>query len=422
MSFFINQKRFLLFFIFFTPIIPMSISFYINETFPLITFQRVAILILLFFLFFSSLTAKKIILPSHSILFISFLFFAFISSIFSTYPGQSLKEFFSERVIGMFLIYFLVFNLVKDERFIEKSIDVILISGFIIAIFSIFEFLLKTNLFWNIKLIPEEKLYEVGFRGYHQIRAGMLRAQASFPHSIYLGSYLAFLFPICIAKNFNSKRKILWIIILLFYFVSIIMTGSRGALYSLFIIVMFTFWYKKKGIIFTIFSLVLIITVIIFLSREMRAIDYIYRVWLLKGSFYSFLDRPFLGSGFGSFAETVIVLDNVGRVIVTDPLTYFPKMLVENGAITFIFFVLLLYQILMKIKVGAKNYILLNEKKYACIMHFTCFGSILALLTSIYSQGVLNNSNTSIIFWAILALMMRLWLISKERINDEKGV
>jgi len=422
-----NFKKGLLIFLFLTPLIPMHISLYLGESVPLITFQRIGLIILILVWI-----TKYLVSENHKIekvpllgLFSLFLFLVFISSVLSTNSGVSLKEFFSERVIGILFIYFLVFQEIKSRVDIKRFLCILLISGFIVSALGIYEFYSGENLFFKMHLIPEQKLQALGF-GYYRIRAGFMRVQSTFSHPLGLAAYLVFLIPLAIALPFNSdlkNKRLLTALLLVTFTVCLFFTFSRGA-WLILIVILFILARKKKLLIWGV--LLLMVFLFVLFWGQIGWLSYsktIYRWWLWKGGLRAVIQHPLIGTGLNTFKQQVVVLTDTGGRTGTDPMVYLLNQLVENGIPAFTILIALFLSLILKIKKSFRTFLALNDPAFSQLSLSILGAFAGSLLLSSFSLGILNSSAGIIIFWATVAVSMRLWLISKseKKISIKQG-
>ncbi len=419
-----NFKRGLLIFLFLTPLIPMSISLYLGESVPLITFQRVGLVVLILVWIAKYLVSEKHKIEKVPLLGLLSLFLLLVSitSVFSVNFGTSMREFFSERVVGIPFIYFLVFQGIRSRVDIKRFLCVLLISGFIVSVLGIYEFYSGENPFSKIHLMPEQKLQALGF-GYYRTRAGFMRVQSTFSHPLGLAAYLVFLIPLAIALPFNSglkTKRFLTVLLLATFTISLFFTFSR-AVWLILIVILLILARKNKLLLL---GTLLVVLLFVLFWGQIGWLSYnriIYRSWLWKGGLRTMIQYPLLGTGLNTFKQQVVVLTDAGELTGTDPMVYFLNRLIENGILTFAILMALFLSLILKIKKASQTFLELKNPAYGRLSLSMLAAFVGSLLLSSFSLGILNSSAGIIIFWATVAVSMRLWLISKEeRINKRQ--
>ena len=203
------------FFIAFYPILP--------SYFRIAGFESGAVLSIVFsiiYIFITLIGKKTIRFTSLSIFFVvAGLVFSLESLVFGEYP-RLITYLFQKCLIPICLIDFFI----RDRRHITKSIDILLLVGFILSIFAIFESISKQSAFWflyngtSTDLTPDLQM-----RGY------FARAETTFGHSITYGIYCSVLsllafFMYC---KYEKKKYLLFYIML---GIGLLLTVSRAAI------------------------------------------------------------------------------------------------------------------------------------------------------------------------------------------------
>lgn len=242
------------------------------------------------------------------------LIFFLISIFWSVNPGMSfwgslerqlgwvsLANFF---LFSFFLALNLLFSKNKDRK-INKIILVASVSGFLVAVYAVLQFLGIDFLTWN------------------EPAAITKRAFSSLGQPNFLGSFLLLSLPLSvylIKKNNNVYLKALFSLFFLVQFLALIFSGSRGAWMGFLGGVLFFIFYlffKKNKKVFIIggISFVLLITSLflgsnIFSQRLQSSFNFskggvLARTSLWPASWNSFLERPW-GYGLENQREVLI--------------------------------------------------------------------------------------------------------------------
>ena len=237
-----------------------------------------------------------------------FLLAALLSTVFSLNPYISYYGEY-ERQIGflsylyVFFIYFFASQVLQDSRKIQAVLNVMEITGVLVAISAILQIL------------------GLGLFG---ITVASWRANATFGNAIFAGGFLIMVYPIALIECFKSDKKLLRAISPLVILAGIVVTQTRTAYVACFIetvivLLIYTGLFKAQKpdysklirnglIIFGAAALLIIFLVIIFpdnpfVKRILKITDIIQspRWYLWRDSFKAFWLHPFLGSGIGTF-------------------------------------------------------------------------------------------------------------------------
>jgi len=128
------------------------------------------------------------------------------------------------------LPYFLLSRSLNSERDIRRFILAFVLAGFAMALVATIE----ARLHWLIyKQIQGRLDITAGINAYSKMRAGMIRAPASFPESTALGTFLAlaFMASLTLRNHFSSRRN--WYVVLGVLLLGLISANSRGAFLGL---------------------------------------------------------------------------------------------------------------------------------------------------------------------------------------------
>jgi len=365
-------------------------------------------------------TQAKIEKPPLIFLLLGFIGLVLISSLLTANPKTVLKEFLSERIIGIIIVYFLIFQLVRDKETIIKVTRLLLISAFIIAFLGVIEELIQCNLFYEIGkyLVPADKLSRLGFDNFAAKRFGIFLVQSSFPISNGLAAYLVFILPIALSITFFIKKKSLAILMLfsiLILFLCLIFTASMGGYIGIGII-LFILW-KTKPIIKCSLLLLFVLTIIgwFYFTGTLVKERGFHRFWQLVAVTQTVSQHP-MGTGLNTFNEAVKVLPRPGEseLIPADGYAYSQQILVETGVLSFIILAIIWLILLYRIRETSKEFQKHDDRFWQSFSWalFTAFATNIIL--SLGTHSILNTNNGIIVFWISVALAMRLWIISKS--------
>jgi hypothetical protein len=422
---FVKFKFMLKIFVFLSPIIPLSVAIYLKENIPLITFHRVGlfIIVIVWLIRIFSKRETKVSFPPAISMFFLYLLFAFVSSYLSEYNFKGIREFFSERVLGSIFVYIISFQTFATEEDIKNVLRLMIISGLVVTLFGLVEYIRQENIFLSLDLIPEEKMIALGF-GYFRTRQGMLRIQSSFSHPLDLASYLVFLFPLALTffTTASGFKRIFYIFVLSSFLIAIYFTVSRGAWI---IIALTTFLLTKtkgKAKIF-IMMCVLFVIALVLTSWEKEFITekvaYSYRYYQIKSALLYAIKHPFIGTGLKTFEDYIIVFSPEGEYA-PDPMAHVLNVAVETGIVSLILFFATIGTILKKLKKAYYNFCYLNDKVWQEIVLSARVAIWGNLILAVFSISIFVLSQGNLVFWTLAGMLMRLDQIVQRKILINK--
>jgi hypothetical protein len=423
-------------FVFLCPILPPAISLYINDDFPLITFQRVMLVILGLVWGVKYLTGKTMKIEKPPLMGLLFVFIGvvFVSSLLAPQPKLALKEFLSERWIGIPVLFFLAFQTIRDANTVKRIINLMIISSLIVCIFGIIEFVTRVNVFFEIGrlLMPQGKLAGMGFSASSNgfLRMGIPSIQSSFPIFTGLAAYVVFIIPLVLAV-FYSIRMALSLSILLG---ALFLTISLGG-YIIIGLVLVILWPVRPSIKIRTFLLYFIMIILLFSFTKYTYKEYdsspvattdipviakeggFARFWQGIAVLKTSLNRPLLGAGLGAFSEVVEIRNSEGLLLRkgADGYSYQQVVLVETGIPAFLIMCLFWWLLLGRMRSASGNlYARQNNGLYD--LNKSMFAAIIGnLILSCVSISLLNTHTGVLVFWVSTAIAMRLWVISNNR-------
>lgn len=412
-----NFKAILYLFIFLTPLFAEPLSLYLSPVIPLITFSRVMLVILTlgWLIRYSLGINREIQKPPLFGLILLFTGLLFMSAIFSINLPVSFKEFFSERKIGIPIIYFLIFQTIKTEQEIKKVFYLFIAAMTLVSILGIIEFITGYNIFYQISALPDEKLKQIGF-GYHHSRVGYSRIYSAFFSPIALAAYLVFILPIALSlfKSIPKRAYYRLIIAILISAVALFCTVSAGA-WLVFILIISAVILRQKKQLFIILILIAGIALgVLYHTGILPSTSINWRLQLINPVIKTTLSHPLWGTGFNTYTDYVKFLDTDTNQWVSDPMSYFQVMLVENGIPALLVFLIFYFLFMLRLNNAIRN----SQKTDNYFLRDSGFGLkwafIGTFLLALGSVSIINCSSGPIVFWISVALAMRLWLISKS--------
>ena len=133
-------------------------------------------------------------------------------------------------LLTILLPYFILSRCLNNAEDVRRFLLAFVLAGFAMAVIATVE----ARLHWLIYQQIEGRLgVHVAINGYAKMRAGILRAPASFPESTTLGTFLAlsFMAALAIRDSFASRNK--WYLVLLVLLSGLVSANSRGAFIAL---------------------------------------------------------------------------------------------------------------------------------------------------------------------------------------------
>lgn len=249
---------------------------------PVFTAFRI---ILLVFIFDQLIIKNRIPLLVHTILKDKLTPIILIYSLGVMVPGilQFAEQLDTTALVGSFsiilekvtLYYLIVMNInieVKEmdkTNFLNKFLQTLCISAFILSILGIIEYITTFNIF---NLLDISQINGISSSSSIYFRQGNLRVSTSFIHSLGYGLYLILLIPISFSqakkyKNQNQKQFLFYSVLLFLLLANLFLTYSRSTLISLILvsfIVYFIFSNLKKKIILIYSAFFLLFPMIVF--------------------------------------------------------------------------------------------------------------------------------------------------------------
>lgn len=225
-----NNRRYLLFFLAWYPFLPGSFGIALSESLPLLTVNRVLLLIL--FVYYCSRLhyIKLTFLRKHAYL-IGFFVLAVVCNLvaFPAYSG-AVKSLFAVIVEELLLLILLV-NLLNDRDTLYAGLDVLLCVFGIICLVGVLQTVTGENLADVLKAVTTrgELTAEI------EMRMGRVRA-SSVLNAISFANLCVFMAPL-IMYMYETTRRWKYLILLTLDVVALVCTMTRGALFNLAFIV-----------------------------------------------------------------------------------------------------------------------------------------------------------------------------------------
>lgn len=225
-----NKRLTLYIFIALFPVLPDY--FAINLGILDLTASRVLIMFLfIFYLFHRNKTIRVLSLFSINAFTSSFLFIVLIVciNILHIKTASTSLNMIIQILIEQLLVMIMISSLIKDRNELINLFKTISITSGVLSIMGIIEAITGYNVAYLLKTVDSLALqtsYE---------RLGFLRSEVSFGHPVYFGFY-CILTLILSLYLFDSTKKKFYHIIGLLNLVALFLSGSRGSIFSLLLI------------------------------------------------------------------------------------------------------------------------------------------------------------------------------------------
>lgn len=313
-------------------------------------------------------------------------------------------------IIGIGISDFVVNNNIKECLNVLQRIIPFILAGF---------FVIKSNNYFkyawigicaSMLIISCDVIYNLFIQGHW-------RPITMFNNPNRLGGFLILLLPFVYAGfieyKVNIEMKVLGIVTTLLGIISLIISGSRGAIIGIIVgtlISIFIVKYKQcnlKKVLFCTFQFFALLTAFIFIIHFLfpqmvtRSYD-MERVYLWISSINIFLDYPIFGIGKGNFNEFYIngyINPLAENPKLASPHNIFLQFMVERGIVATLPFVVLL---------GIQIYILIRNlfKENGDVNFWVISGLIVIFGMIIHGMfdTVMNNRTYQLMYWFLYAI------------------
>lgn len=334
---------------------------------------------------------------------ILFLAISLFSIIITPYLFLSITEFI--RLLSIFSLYILCFALISNNDDLIKLLKIIIFSAMIPSCIAYWQFITKTGL-----VLPYEGIYN--------------RVYGTFGHPSPFAFFL--LIPISLGLFFflaGNKRKVenIFLLILSFlYAIPLILTFTRGAWFSLFLILFIIgiFKFRKFLLIIIILGLLTYFFIPLIHARIYSLTDFSryssieWRLNLWKDLISLSKENIYFGQGLGT-AQII----SYGKLSYLSEPTFshndYLKILFENGIAGVALYLLLLFSVLGYL---IKFYFQISNKNLKTLLVF-----ILALTLSLFLASLTDNIlRSTALMWAYWALLGSLFSILLKQKQSEK--
>lgn len=346
-----------------------------------------------------------------------FIFFMF-SSLFFKSPDFKVGIEGLRAVIQYVIWYFVVLNLLKDEKGGERVVKVLVLTAGLLALHGIYQYAAGVEMpaGW-----VDSK--EAGLR---------TRVFSIIGSPNIMGSFMAMCIPLAFSFFNNAEKKntkLFYLFLTLCMCISLVFTFSRGAWIGFVVAVMVYVLLKDKRLLLPV--IILCLLVVFFVPSVGSRITYMLSSEYIESSLrggrlvrwgtgLEFLSNNLaFGLGLGHFGGAVAtnnaleyVIDFVKtKVFYMD--NYFLKTAVETGLFGFSAFFVLMYEIILNsvrtIKITADR----KQKELETGM----LAGISAVITHNFFENVFEVPMMTTCFYLLVAVMMHLWYLNYHREN-----
>jgi len=407
-------------YVFLVAIIPNAISLFISESIPLLTFQRMGFVLLVAALFINNFGTrqKKIHRPPGFFWLCCFVLTLFLSILSSEIPSISVKEFFSERVLGLPFVFLLGYSMIRTRADAVRVFRLFALGSVIVILIVEYEYVTGTSFFGAFNLIP------VGAQEMHDLRTelerrlGFFRVRAPFFHPLALGVYLSSIVSIALPFYAHAKRRgerVFWMVLIGLCSFGILATVSRGPVIVLCILLVLSFRNSK---LFLLFGVALFYLVFQFLAEREFIIEgsSLVRVSTIEDILNRLVSIPVTGIGLNVFTQFA----STGSSLITtlldyiDPMAYLLVVLIEAGIVSLVVFLLFITKTLRIIRSGFGNLFSRQASLEEELLRYGFLDIALNTLAAFFTVTIFNGSQLLLMHVFLLTAMLRLVNIRRE--------
>ena len=393
-------------------------------------------ILILFFLFFIAIKIilkerERLIRVPNSQYFIIFVVIGTISAILGLNPEEGLSYFLKYVTIPMVSGFLMAFWVINSERSFKMLTWGIMLLTTLISLYALYEFITNKNpieifVLEHLPIAPNETI-----DAYKNIKSNTYQSNATLGNPILAafvlmaGFMISAGYYIYYSQVQRSRKSIVVLFMLITNFSAIIVTFSRGVLFSS-IIALFIFIlpYMKniRRVIFLISPILIIIVCFIqfglvhytqfdILSRFdpkyiLTSESLEHRVNAYSATYHVLKSAPFFGSGFISTDKMINYIPATVLLYIKTLDNTFLEILSFSGIIGFICFILLLLKSISSIHCSLKK--LKCLKTYPVLYAMYC--SILGMLIASLEFWFLGQLTCSLTFWTFIGILTSITL------------
>ena len=393
-------------------LVPNGVALYLGPTLPLVTFQRVMLLLLVAAALAHApgryvsalLGAPRIRLVLAMTLVLA------VATALSSEPAVSQREFLSERGLGLPFYFAAVWLVLGDADGVPRALRAFVAVGAVVLLLAAVEAVTGRSIVAELRLLPTVKLEALGYHAELERRVGLPRVQSVFQHPLQLGAYLVALIPLVAVLRRHAgavwERGFYTVTLGLGLF-ALAFTWSRGAWAALLLALL---WLARHGVRRWILFVVggLAGAVVLWQLGLLQAQTVAYRGWLVSGVLQAMLVHSGLGTGPGTFthAVTVLVGDTSQRTSV-DPLAYSLTMAIEAGPIFVVLFWWFVLGCLRDAGRARDHALAAGRRETADVLNALRGGVLANLMLSLFSSSLFGMTTGFFISLMLLAAIER---------------
>jgi O-antigen ligase len=300
------------------------------------------------------------------------------------------------------LVYFLVSNLIRTEKWLRRCVFAFVGSGTVVAALGVIQYIMGFARDGWIDTTYFADIYG--------------RATSVFENPNYLAAYLVAVLPFalyCAATRKATKERRLYVLSAIMILACIIFTWSRAAwLAAIICVVIFSMIYTRKtfryifAVLFTVPFMPFVLSknvITRFVSiGDLADSSTLYRVYTWKGSLEIIKDYFWSGIGYGtsSFAEIYPVYAYAGIESAVHSHSLYLQILISMGIGGLICLLIIAFLYIQK-SLEYINQPCTNESRLFAAASFVC---ILALLAMGLFDFIWYNYTIFFVFWMVAAL------------------
>jgi hypothetical protein len=223
-----GNKKYIMFFMAFYPILPDYFTIELGGGLPLLKASRILLLILMLCIV---LRNKKIKLMQRSLknvglywgMIIYFVARILANGYYATKLSVAVNTEFTI-IVEQLLLMVLIYQVISTEEDVYACVKKLVYASGIIALISIINVLIGSNLFYELSTISRKVLMT------STVRMGIVRAEATFGHPVYYAMYCALIVPLALYVWQNERKKLIPVGILALNIIAVLLTESRGTI------------------------------------------------------------------------------------------------------------------------------------------------------------------------------------------------
>lgn len=223
-----GNKKYILFFMTFYPVLPDYFALELGGSLPLLKVSRILLLILMICVV---LRNKKIKLMKKSLkrvgLYWGILIYFVARILANGYYVTSLSAAINTEftiIVEQLLLMVMIYQVVSTEEDVYECVKNLVYASGVIAIVSIVNVLIGSNLFYRLSTISRSVLMT------STVRMGIVRAEATFGHPVYYAMYCALITPLALYVWQIERKKLIPGGILGLNIIAALLTESRGTI------------------------------------------------------------------------------------------------------------------------------------------------------------------------------------------------